>query len=46
MMVAMPSMRPILLRVPIIALAWVVLAIVIRSLISRADVNAEAFIRS
>jgi len=44
MMVAVPPMPPILIWVPIIPVARVVLAIIIRSLVSRADVNAKAFI--
>jgi hypothetical protein len=47
-MVSVPPLPPILIRVPVIAVAWVVLAIVIRPvlLVGRADVDAKAVICS
>ena len=41
----MPAAPPIFVGVTVMAVARVVLAIVIRSLVSRTNVNAEAFIR-
>jgi len=46
MMPLVPAVPPIFVRVAVVSVARVVLAIVIRSLVRRADVNAEAFIRS
>jgi hypothetical protein len=48
MMVSVPPLPPILIWVPIIAVARVVLAIVIRPflLVCRANVNAKTFIRA
>jgi hypothetical protein len=45
MMGSVPPLPPILIWVPMIAVTRVVLAIVIRSLVSRANVNAKSFIR-
>ena len=45
MMPLVPAAPPIFVRVPVVSVARVVIAVVIRSLVSRADVNAEAFIR-
>jgi hypothetical protein len=45
MMRLVPAAPPIFVRVPVVSVARVVFAIVIRSLVSRAYVNTEAFIR-